>query len=102
MLYGIRLAWYFRYPSNTLLDCKIMIKPDNQQAADPSVSDRAGTIGSYLILGFLGYALVFGVAFLWLAISGASAWYVVYVPLIAIPGILLGPAIIAWRKRKRV
>ena len=59
-----------------------------------------GTLGANVILGFVGYALLFGILFFGLAASGESAWYGIYIPLLAIPGVLLGPLVLALRGRK--
>lgn len=67
-----------------------------------SVGNRAGTLGGHLILGFMGYVFIFCILFFGLAVSGESAWYGIYIPLLAIPGVLLGPLVLAWRKRKSV
>ena len=74
----------------------------NEPKAGSSVGDRMGTLGANVILGFLGYALLFGILFFGLAASGESAWYAIYIPLLAIPGVLLGPLVLAWRKRSGV
>ena len=67
-----------------------------------TVGDRAGTIGVYIILGIFGYMLLFGILFLGLAASGKSGWYLFYIPLCAIPGIMLGPLILALQKHNNV
>ena len=64
-------------------------------------SDQAAKIGTVVILGVAGYILLFGLVMLILAVSGSDAWYSIYAPLIAIPGIVLGPLVFLLRSKNR-
>ena len=72
---------------------------EKSQGSANARANKAGTLGVVIILGFVGYTVLFGMLFFGLAASGESAWYIVYIPLLAIPGAFLGPAFLAWRKR---
>jgi hypothetical protein len=64
-------------------------------------SDQAAKIGTVVILGVAGYILLFGFVMLVFAVSGSDAWYSIYAPLIAIPGILLGPLVFLLRSKSK-
>ena len=55
-----------------------------------SGSDKAAKIFAIILLGFLGYAITFGLLFLIFGLLDINAWYGIYIPMISIIGVIPG------------
>jgi hypothetical protein len=77
-----------------------MDKTDEQPDRQATMVERKLTITAMLILGFVGYALIFTIIMISLAVTGKSSSYSFYVPLSALPGAIPGPLVIYILRRR--
>ena len=52
-------------------------------------SDKAVKIFLILFLGFLGYAITFGILMILFNILNVNAWYGIYIPIISLVGVVI-------------
>jgi len=53
-----------------------------------STSDKATKLFALAFLGFLGYAITFGLLFIVFGVLKIDAWYGIYIPMISIVGVI--------------